>query len=172
MTSNRPETEPLPAPRVRPARPDEAAAVVALAVRTVLATYRDLSPGLTRALESDGAAIVGDAAYWAGAWVGTLDDAPAGVLLTKAHRLEDLWIDPPHQGRGLGRALLVEGERQIAAGGHAFAELNVVRSNHRAIRFYEAHGWSHARDYLHERWGFEMTLPRKRLGGAGGRNPQ
>jgi ribosomal protein S18 acetylase RimI-like enzyme len=61
--------------------------------------------------------------------------------------LVHLFIDPDHQGAGIGRRLLAIAEALIAEGGHADAELHTRVDNERAIALYESAGW-HLTDRL------------------------
>jgi len=51
-----------------------------------------------------------------------------------------LFVDPAHEGRGHGRALLDEALLGLRAAGHAQAHLNTSAGT-RAERFYRRHGW-------------------------------
>lgn len=51
-----------------------------------------------------------------------------------------LFVDPAHEGRGHGRALLDETLVRLKAAGHSQAHLN-TGSGTRAERFYRRHGW-------------------------------
>ncbi len=75
-------------------------------------------------------------------WVAVVDGAPVGHVTTSGHRLVHLFVDPGHQGSGLGRHLLELGEARIAAGGHRVLELHTRVENVRAIAFYERTGWT------------------------------
>lgn len=50
-------------------------------------------------------------------------------------------LEPRHQGRGLGRLLLVRGEAMITARGHADLELHARVENRGAVAFYVREGW-------------------------------
>ncbi|HVF04501.1 MAG TPA: GNAT family acetyltransferase [Frankiaceae bacterium] len=52
-----------------------------------------------------------------------------------------LAVDPAHRGRGLGRALMAEGERLLTALGCPKLSLQVRTSNAEAIAFYDALGY-------------------------------
>jgi GNAT superfamily N-acetyltransferase len=57
--------------------------------------------------------------------------------------LEDLYVEPAHRGRGLGRALLAELARTAAVRGYRRLELSVLDWNEPALGFYRrlgAHG--------------------------------
>ena len=51
-----------------------------------------------------------------------------------------LFVDPLHEGRGHGRALLDETLARLKAAGHSQAHLNTGAAT-RAERFYRRHGW-------------------------------
>lgn len=48
---------------------------------------------------------------------------------------------PGHQGIGVGSALLTALEAGIREAGYAVVELETLAANHRAIGFYERHGF-------------------------------
>ena len=52
-----------------------------------------------------------------------------------------LYVDPPAQGAGIGRALLAAGEDRLRALGYDRAVLRIFVHNERARSFYDAHGW-------------------------------
>jgi GNAT superfamily N-acetyltransferase len=54
--------------------------------------------------------------------------------------LEDLFVQPAHRGKGLGRALLVELARECVRQGYARLEWAVLDWNEPSIRFYRALG--------------------------------
>ena len=66
---------------------------------------------------------------------------PIGHVTVSGHRLVHLFVDPGHQGRGLGRLLLARGEAVLAAHGRADVELHARVENVRAIAFYVSQGW-------------------------------
>ena len=67
---------------------------------------------------------------------------PIGHVTVSGHRLVHLFVEPGHQGRGLGRLLLAHGEAMLRAGGHADLELHARVENVAAIAFYVSHGWT------------------------------
>jgi ribosomal protein S18 acetylase RimI-like enzyme len=48
----------------------------------------------------------------------------------------------PSRGQGIGRALLAAGLQRLAASGFTEATLWTEHRNHRALRFYQAGGWT------------------------------
>ncbi len=75
-------------------------------------------------------------------WVAVVDGAPIGHFTVCGHQLVHLFVEPEHQGIGLGRRLLAQGEAMIAAGGHTDFELHARVENSAAVAFYEAAGWT------------------------------
>jgi ribosomal protein S18 acetylase RimI-like enzyme len=73
--------------------------------------------------------------------VATVDGAVAGFVMVVGDEVEQVYVDAAHRGSGVAAALLVEGERQVAANGYTSAWLAVVAGNARARRFYERQGW-------------------------------
>lgn len=123
---------------IRPARPDEAAALSALALRAkahwgydaaFLAACRD---DLTLTAEE----IATDTIR-----VATIDGQPRGIYgLRRAGEsveLTDLWVEPTAIGKGLGRALWNDAVAAARAGG---ARELLVQSDPHAEGFYRAMG--------------------------------
>ena len=73
--------------------------------------------------------------------VAVVDGAPIGHFTVRGHQLVHLFVEPDHQGTGLGRHLLAQAEAMIAAGGHTDFELHARVDNLAAIAFYENAGW-------------------------------
>ena len=74
--------------------------------------------------------------------VAVVADTPIGHFTVRGHQLQHLFVDPDHQGMGLGRRLLAQGEAMIAANGHSDFELHARVENLAAIAFYKARGWT------------------------------
>lgn len=96
--------------------------------------------------------------------VAELAGAVAGYASVTRRHLENLFVDPAAQGRGVGSALLREVEARIA--GPGAVTLHCLRVNADARRFYERHGYAHVRDVevrYHRRtlpaWLLEKTIP-------------
>lgn len=79
--------------------------------------------------------------------VSTRAGAVAGSVVVLLHgrtslaRVYSMAIDPAHQGRGIGLALLREAESRALADGRAVMRLEVRTDNARAIAFYRRHGY-------------------------------
>ena len=67
---------------------------------------------------------------------------PIGHVTVSGHRLVHLFVEPGHQGRGLGRLLLARGEATLRAAGHSDLELHARVENVAAIAFYVSQGWT------------------------------
>ncbi|MCP4958669.1 MAG: GNAT family N-acetyltransferase [Actinomycetia bacterium] len=74
--------------------------------------------------------------------VAVVDGVPVGHFTICGHRLVHLFIEPDHQGSGLGRYLLARGEAMIVSDGHTDLELHARVENRAAIAFYERAGWT------------------------------
>lgn len=74
--------------------------------------------------------------------VAVANGAPIGHVTVSGCQLVHLFVEPVHQGRGLGRQLLSLGEEIIARSGHTRFELHARVENLAAIAFYEAAGWA------------------------------
>ena len=93
------------------------------------------------------------------------DGTPLGYVTCLDELLDDIWVAPWVQGRGIGALLLRAGEAAIHANGFAEARLECVAANQGARRFYERYGWRLAREFTTEqpRPGLAMAEYRKRL---------
>lgn len=72
-------------------------------------------------------------------WVATVDGRIAGFLALDEGRgyLDQLFVDPAAQGRGVGGALLAKAKVLCPAG----LTLHTLEQNHRARAFWERHGF-------------------------------
>lgn len=139
---------------IRPAAPDDARAITEVHVASWQAAFRgivpdealdamtpdDRLPMWTRVLEpgSTFAVIVAEVngAVTGFASVETSEEGMAGEMT-----LYTLYLHPDATGKGIGRALLAEAERVMAARGARAATLRVITANPRARRVYERAGW-------------------------------
>lgn len=81
--------------------------------------------------------------------VAVVGGTPIGHFTVKDHQLVHLFIEPDHQGQGLGRNLLAQGEAKITASGHNEFELHTRVDNYKAIAFYQSAGWSMTNRLIH-----------------------
>jgi [ribosomal protein S18]-alanine N-acetyltransferase len=64
-----------------------------------------------------------------------------GNLSSDVHHISDLWVDPAHQGQGIGSALLKAMTQEIARWHYTTATIDAAQSNLKALRFYARHGF-------------------------------
>jgi ribosomal protein S18 acetylase RimI-like enzyme len=128
-------------PELRPARPEDAAAVAAIwhegwgdghlgQVPDALVAARTRSSFEERSL-----ARVGDTT------VAVVDGDVAGFVIVLGDEVEQVYVDRAFRGGAVAPMLLAEAERRVAEGGHGRAWLAVAPGNARARRFYERSGW-------------------------------
>jgi ribosomal protein S18 acetylase RimI-like enzyme len=161
---------------LRPARPQDAAGLAAVQVRAWRAAYGDYvdpellaeqtvavrPPRWQELLADDGgrtqvAEVEGRVAGFVS--VGDVQHAEPAPGLGE---LLALYVDPPAQGAGVGRALLAAGEDRLRALGCDRAVLCVFLRNERARAFYAAHGWrpEEPEVVLDDRWSPEVRYRR------------
>lgn len=102
---------------------------------------------------------IGDA-NWISAWVAISGEEIVGVTLTRDEWVSDLWVRRDSRRLGIGGKLLAQAELEISSRGHETFHLRVVKSNARAVQFYQSQGWRVHREFPHEKFGhamFEMT---------------
>jgi len=76
------------------------------------------------------------------------DGRVVGFLALIGNEVGGLFVDPDHQGRGIGRALM---DRARAT--RTFLELNVFEANAIGRGFYDAYGFEFVDRYINERSG-------------------
>jgi ribosomal protein S18 acetylase RimI-like enzyme len=69
------------------------------------------------------------------------EDGVIGHVQVEGNLLVHLFVDPDHQGAGIGSRLLEIGEALIADAGHVDGELHTRVDNDRAIALYRSVGW-------------------------------
>jgi putative acetyltransferase len=122
---------------IRPARPDDHAALVALWERSVRATHHFLTNEDILSLRPLVAQQLAQPSIdW---WVLASDaDAPLGFLGFADDAIEALFIDPDHTGAGGGRRLVAHAQT-LAQGRSLTVEVN--EQNAAAVGFYAAQGF-------------------------------
>ncbi len=78
------------------------------------------------------------------------------ALIKKDNHLDQLFVDPPHKGRGIGARLLNLAKAEMPNG----MWLRTAKSNTPAIAFYERHGFVHDRDDVHPRLRYPVVYYR------------
>lgn len=127
---------------IRPATPDDAAAIARLHVRTHRATYAPLiegpyqAPPFSRRL-ADWRSMLGGPGL---SFVATDGSRIVGFIHAEGERIEPLHVASSHHRRGLGRALLLQLLDALRTREIPSAIFNVFECNARAIAFYEALG--------------------------------
>jgi GNAT superfamily N-acetyltransferase len=99
-------------------------------------------------------------ANWLSACLAVSGEEIVGVTMTRDEWVSDLWVRRESRRTGIGGKLLTHAESEVRSRGHNTLRLRVVKSNTRAVEFYQRHGWRVQRDFPHEKFGhtmFEMT---------------
>jgi ribosomal protein S18 acetylase RimI-like enzyme len=97
---------------------------------------------------------------WSSSWLAISGEEIVGVMMTRDEWVTDLWVRGESRRTGVGGKLLAHAEREIRDRGHDTIRLRVVKSNTRAVDFYQHHRWRVHREFPHEKFGhmmFEMT---------------
>jgi len=82
-------------------------------------------------------------------WVAAVTGVPIGHFTVLDHQLVHLFVEPEHQGTGLGKRLLALGEANLIAAGHTRFELHARVENTAAVAFYQAAGWLMTDELVH-----------------------
>ncbi|NUU03241.1 acetyltransferase [Herbaspirillum robiniae] len=119
---------------IRPSRPADGPRVVEIWRLAVDATHGFLSPADRAAIEDDVRGFLPAAPLWLAT---DADDVALGFMLLDGAKMEALFIDPAHHGRGIGRALVAH-----ALALHPVLETDVNQQNAQAVRFYRRLGFT------------------------------
>ena len=95
--------------------------------------------------------------------VAMLASRVVGFSYRNCAMIEDLWIDPPFQRKGIGPQLLSAAVEAIAADGYGTAMLECLETNVHARRFYEREGWRPVYRYSRASPLFHGDIPRIRF---------
>lgn len=143
---------------VRAATPDDAEAIVAVGTRAARQAYAGIvTPDYLERVVSHFYGLdrirreIAPYDAWFGyrvaqedAWVMGLAGTGRVPDSTTRCELFALYVDPVHQRRGVGRALLDDAIAQTRAAGGEWLQVAVMPGNVRALRFYEACGFTAA----------------------------
>jgi GNAT superfamily N-acetyltransferase len=105
-------------------------------IRHAVRENRLSDPGSVTA--ADVAAFIARAPVWVWEEAGTVQGFSAADLADGS--IWALFVDPDHEGRGIGRALLARACASLREAGHTAATLSTGPGT-RAERFYRAAGW-------------------------------
>jgi ribosomal protein S18 acetylase RimI-like enzyme len=95
-------------------------------------------------------------ATWLSAWLAISREEIVGVTMTRDEWVCDLWVRRDSRRLGIGAKLLAQAELEICSRGRETLRLRVVKSNTRAVLFYQSHGWKVHCEFPHEQFGHAM----------------
>lgn len=95
-------------------------------------------------------------ANWFSAWLAISGEEIVGVTMTRGEWVSDLWVRSDSRRTGIGAKLLAHAEREIRSRGRETFRLRVVKSNTRAVQFYQSQGWTVHHEFTHEKFGHPM----------------
>lgn len=132
-------------PTLRPATVDDAPAIAEYHLRASKASFAELLisgsyDGATPRVERFRSWLEPQSGFTT--TVADIDGVAVGHVTVSGNELVHLFIDPDHQGRGLGRRLLAAGEELLATAGHTDVELHTMIGNTTAIALYRSAGWT------------------------------
>ena len=146
------------APIIRPARPEDAAAIVALIHK--LAAFEQEPGAIALTEEVVRRDAFGPDRRYEVLLAESEDGLPGGVTLLAGYSswagapaliVHDLYVDETARGQGIGRALLVAAAGLALARGCCRIDVNVLSWNQPARRFYETLGFAPLVDWLPHR---------------------
>ena len=118
-------------------------ALVVIARRAWLGAFAESAPpSLIAAWRARDREPAWYAKHWPTVTVALLFGKHVGLVQPAGDEINGLWVDPAHEGEGIGDALLRAAEREIAAAGHTHAWLTCSGFNPRALEFYRAKGYA------------------------------
>jgi ribosomal protein S18 acetylase RimI-like enzyme len=131
-----PVTE-LPRGVLRLARHDDLSSVILVWHRSKKIAYPYLPTEQTRTLSEDSRFFVDHIVPRCGIWVFARDSSVLGFLALAGHYVDRLYVDPEHQGTGIGSSLLIEAKRLVGD----YLCLHTHQENTAARTFYERRGF-------------------------------
>jgi ribosomal protein S18 acetylase RimI-like enzyme len=143
---------------VRPARPDDTAALRAILRDTFESTWR---PNVTVAAaeaflrEDRPAAYVSERGLEF--WVAETEGEVVGLVHWQNDFVHALHVRTSHARRGVGALLMDLAEAEVAAAGFTAALLETDTFNQRSQAFYAARGYQEARRYPDTEWASDLT---------------
>jgi GNAT superfamily N-acetyltransferase len=122
---------------LRRMRADETAATCAMWTRSKERAYPWFTAAQKHSAEEDLAYFSGNLCARCEMWIALRGERIAGVMALDASHVDQLYIEPDEQGRGVGSALLAHAKMLRPAG----LSLFTLERNSRARRFYESRGF-------------------------------
>jgi putative acetyltransferase len=126
-----------PSLTLRRMRDAELAAACALWTRSKQRAYRWLTPAQTHTAEEDLGYFAGTLCKRCQVWVALEGERIVGLIAVEGSHIDQLYVEPDDQGRGVGSALLAHA-KLLHPGG---LSLFTFQRNARARAFYEARGF-------------------------------
>ena len=160
---------------LRKATEEDVSSIVSLCRETIMEVYGPFIPqeALRPWIEGDAVlALVSEQWPRMTVAVGETEargDGVVGVAAATEDAVDLLWVHPSSFGRGIGTALLGRLEEEMRAEGHRTGRLCCFNENLRAMRFYQARGWTMAGDGINEETGAPEIRMVKRLADEVGR---
>jgi len=143
---------------VRPSRPDDAEALIAILYDTFESTWR---PQITDAAAARFRAEARPRAYVGKRgrefWVGEREEQVLGFVHWERDFVNALHVHSRAARTGVGAALMDAAEAEIAAAGHPSVRLETDTFNARSQAFYAARGYLEADRYPDEEWSSGLT---------------
>lgn len=122
---------------IRPMRDDELDETVRMWERSKKHAYPWLETEQAYVFDDNLAWFRDHVRPYADVWLAVEGDAIVGLMALRGDHIEQLFVDVPCQGRGVGSALLAKA-RSLSP---RHLSLFTLRRNERACRFYERHGF-------------------------------
>ncbi|WP_337267661.1 GNAT family N-acetyltransferase [Oryzifoliimicrobium ureilyticus] len=138
------ELRSFPDIQIRPARRDEIETLADLGLSSWINGIKPfVLPSVTAKIMADNPFISFIAAMGPRVKVATVDHEAAGIAACEHDdgKISDLWVSPHFECRGVGRALLLYLEGELAAAGFPSADIEVAAANARAYRLYQHLGY-------------------------------
>src|SRR5262249_1700300 len=124
---------------LRPACEGDLLALIELARRACLSAFADSAPPeVVREWRARDFEWGWYPKHWPSMTLAEADGVVLGVVQPMKDEINGLWVDPAAQRRGIGTALLLHGEAEIASAGYGRAWLSCSAFNPKAMRFYLA----------------------------------
>lgn len=148
----------MTAPNIRPFHDEDAPAVSKLHIAAILATSDEFYSQAQRESWAFGKTpedyfkVIKDGEIF----IVAVDEAdkPLGFCSYIAGEIKGLYVDPAHQGKGVGHALMTAAETTLTAAGDKSIK---IHSGRPALAFYQAHGYEIVEQTTHKtRGGLEI----------------